>query len=65
MSCPNGHKGGVFCCEDNVNKIMVDFLDTKYPNSDETQCIPVGIEQWLTYKKGSDDLMEEADEGPL
>jgi len=52
MTCPNGHTGGVFCCEDHVNQSIAAFYK-KYENWNprENPLIPVTLEQWEAYQK--------------
>lgn len=50
MTCPNGHTGGAFCCEDNVNQIMAKFYETYHENYREP-LIPVTLETWKMYQR--------------
>lgn len=50
--CPNGHKGGAFCCEDNVNRIMKIMVE-KFEKWEgrHLSMIPVPLEQWDQYQQ--------------
>lgn len=60
MGCPNGHEGGIFCCEDHVNQVMASFYERyKSWSPEQDPLIPVTLDQWRMYKK----LMEEENDG--
>lgn len=50
MACPNGHRGGVFCCEDHVNQCAARFYE-RYREWSPNILIPVTYDQWKAYQK--------------
>jgi len=52
MTCPNGHKGGVLCCTDNVNLVMSNFIE-KYKDWVPNNLALVTLDQWRLYLMNS------------
>ena len=49
MTCPNGHTGGVFCCEDNVNAVFAAFYERYKTYEPSVDRIPVTLEHLDAY----------------
>ena len=60
MTCPNGHTGGVFCCEDHVNQCFDTFVK-RYGESHGhgEPLIPVTLDQWEAYQR----ILKEQEDG--
>ena len=58
MDCPNGHKGGVFCCEDMVNQ-AARFIWEKWERYEPSEPrLFVTIDQYEAWTR----ILEEQDE---
>ena len=62
MGCPNGHKGGMFCCEDQFNQVVAATLKRMETYEPAPPIFYVTLDQLKWLEKKGPELQSEATE---